>query len=377
MKILQLIYESHGSPFGFGGAGVRAYEIYRRLKDRHEIDLLCMRYPGARNGEHHGLQHIFVGAETRHLGASVAAYTVKASWFVKRFGARYDVIVENFLPATPFFAKLLTDTPVVLQVQGVMQAHALRKFPPYYSAPLYLAERLYPKLYDNLLFVSEVTKRRVLGRHRGRIKLCEVIPNGVAKELFREGDEEEDYILFFSRIDIYTKGLDVLVKAFEELSRQIPGVVLKLAGFPADDVAALLAALPEDVKRRVEYLGFVEGRAKMALLSKAKLLVLPSRHESAPICLLEAAACGKPVVVSDIPELDVVETIGFGLSFPSGSVERLRERLQILLTDETLRRRMGAAGRAWAAGYLWDSIAADFEDVLRKAAHPAEQAVRV
>ena len=33
MKILQIIYESFGSPFGFGGAGVRAYEIYKRLKD--------------------------------------------------------------------------------------------------------------------------------------------------------------------------------------------------------------------------------------------------------------------------------------------------------------------------------------------------------
>jgi hypothetical protein len=37
MKILQLIYESFNSPFGFGGAGGRAYEIYKRLTERHDI----------------------------------------------------------------------------------------------------------------------------------------------------------------------------------------------------------------------------------------------------------------------------------------------------------------------------------------------------
>lgn len=373
MNILQLIYESRGSPFGFGGAGIRAHEIYRRLKDRHEIDVVCMRYPGAHDGETDGLRHIFVGAESRHLSVSVVGYTVKASSFVKRFGDRYDIIVENFLPSTPFFAKFLTETPVILQVQGVMDGHALRKFPPYYSGPMYLVERFYPRLYDRLVFVSEATKARVLARHHGRINLCEVVPNGVGKELFSEQSEEEDYILFFSRIDVYTKGLDVLVQAFAKLSRHAPGLVLKLAGFPSDDIAGLVAPLPGDVKRKVEYVGFVEGRAKTALLAKAKFLVLPSRHESAPICLLEAAACGKPVIVSDILELDFVEKMGLGLSFPSGSVDRLHEKMEILLTNQPLRKRMGEAGRAWSAGYLWDDIAIAFEDVLKKAAHGVER----
>ena len=67
MKILQIIYESFGNPFGFGGAGVRAYEIYKRIKDRHDVTLLCMRYPGARDGEIQGLKHVFVGVETKNL----------------------------------------------------------------------------------------------------------------------------------------------------------------------------------------------------------------------------------------------------------------------------------------------------------------------
>jgi glycosyltransferase involved in cell wall biosynthesis len=250
MRILQLIYESAGSPFGFGGAGVRAYEIYRRLGDRHEIDLLCMRYPGAQDGVSAGLRHVFVGTECRSLTRSVAAYTVRAASFVRRFGARYDVVVENFLPSTPFFAGLLTRTPVVLQVQGVMGPHALRKFPVHYAGPLFAVERLYPALYDKLVFVSEATKARVLARRRRRLALCEVIPNGVPKQLLTQEGGDDDYILFFSRIDVYTKGLDVLLEAFTALARRVPGVRLTLAGFPADDVVSLLSTLPADVRPR-------------------------------------------------------------------------------------------------------------------------------
>src|SRR5512139_583687 len=133
MKILQIIYESLGNPYGFGGAGVRAYEIYRRLRDRHDITLLCMRYPGARDGEIEGLRHVFVGSDRRGLTRSVLAYTLETAAFVRKRGREFDVIVENFLPSTPFFSTLLTKTPIVLQIQGIMEHHSLRKFNPLYS----------------------------------------------------------------------------------------------------------------------------------------------------------------------------------------------------------------------------------------------------
>jgi hypothetical protein len=95
MKILQIIYESSGCLFGFGGAGVRAYEIYKRLKDRHDITLLCMKYPGAEDGEREGLKHVFVGTESRSLTRSVLAYTVKAAQFVRKHADNFDVIIEN------------------------------------------------------------------------------------------------------------------------------------------------------------------------------------------------------------------------------------------------------------------------------------------
>lgn len=67
------------------------------------------------------------------------------------------------------------------------------------------------------------------------------------------------------------------------------------------------------------------------MLSEAKIFVLPSQNESFPVCILEAAAFMKSVIVSDIPELSFVLKEGFGLSFKSGSADDLSEKIVFCL----------------------------------------------
>ena len=365
MKILQLIYESPGSPFGFGGAGVRASEIYIRLKDRHDITFLCMKYPGAEDIEIKGLKYIFAGTESPNLTKSVLAYTVKTTHFVRNYGGDFDIIVENFLPMTPFFAKFVTRTPVILQVQGIMERHSIKKFSPLYFIPIYPVERFYPLLYDRFIFVSDVTKEKVMAGRKGKLMIAPVISNGIGRELLETTPEDREYILFFSRLDIYTKGLDLLIDAFEMISPAFPCLRLILAGYEFDRYAELMSGRPSRIRELIEYAGFVTGDEKVKLLSGAKMFVLPSRHESLPISILEAAACGKPVIVSDIPELAFVSREGFGFSFRSGSAKELSDKMRLLLEDKKKREDAGRRGREFAAQFLWDNIAVQFEDVLK------------
>lgn len=365
MKILQIIYESFDNPFGFGGAGVRAYEIYKRLNNKHDITLLCMRYPGARDGKVQGLRHIFVGAESPNLAKSVLSYTAGAANFVRKHGKEFDIIVENFLPSMPFFSRFLTKTPVLLQVQGIMEKHSFKKTNLFYSVPMYFFERFYPSLYDKFIFVSDITKDKVMKRVGGNVKLCQVIPNGIGMELLTLTPSEGDYILFFSRIDIYTKGLDILMSAFRLISPEFPGLRLILAGYEFDSYARLVSGLPADVRGKVEYAGFLTGDEKNRLLAGAKIVILPSRHESSPISILEAAACGKPLITSDIAELSFVEKNNMGVTFLSGSVKGLKEQMELLLRDAGLRRRLGIHGREYSGNFLWDDIAVEFEKTLQ------------
>ncbi len=368
MRILQLIYESLGSPFGFGGAGVRAYEIYKRLKDRHDITLICMKYPGAKDGEIDGLKHIFLGTESRTLSKSVFAYTVRTSNFIKKYGKNFDVIVENFLPSTPFFSRFLTKTPVILQIQGIMGKHSFKKFAPYYSIPMYLVERFYPSLYDRFIFVSDVTKQKVMSKinNKNGIRFSPVIPNGINKELLNIDSKEDDYILFMSRIDVYTKGLDLLIEAFKSVASEFPSIKLILTGYEFDKFDKLLSGLSASLKNRIRYAGFLTGDEKVSLLSRAKLFVLPSRHESAPVSILEAAACGKPLIVSDIPELRFVSEEGFGLNFHCDKASCLSEKIKLLLNNKDMRISMGQKARRYAERFSWDKIAIDFENALKK-----------
>jgi len=207
-----------------------------------------------------------------------------------------------------------------------------------------------------------------MARRKRKAKLCLVIPNGIDRELLQTIPEDSGYILFLSRIDTYTKGLDLLMDAFEMISSGYPNLRLILAGYEFDKFDKLMSERPSSLRRKIEYAGFVTGHEKIKLLSGARIFVLPSRHESSPISILEAAACGIPVIVSDIPELAFVTKEEFGISFPAGSANGLSEKIRLLLDDSGTREAAGKRGRTFAAQFLWDSIAMQFEETLRNVA---------
>lgn len=365
MRILQVIYESYGNPFGIGGAGVRAYEVYKRLQARHEITFLCMKYPGAKDGEIDGIRHVFAGTESSSLAVSVLTYSMKASWFIKKYGGDFDVIVENFLPSTPFFSKFLSDSPVLLQIQGVWGFHYVKKFGLIFGIPMYIMEKIYLRLYKKFILVTEVNMTPLMKR----AEKYYVIPNGTNGNFVDDPEPEGDYILFLSRIDTYHKGLDILIDAFEKIAGRFDGLRLVLAGYEFNSADALIQRLPAGIRARVSYAGFVSGEEKWRLISGAKVFVLPSRIEAYPISILEAMACGRAVLTSDIPELRFVDAKQLGLTFSSGSVDGLAEKLEILLLDDVLRKKMGDRGREFARNNLWDSIAVQFEDALKLTVH--------
>lgn len=364
MKILQLVYESPGSPFGFGGAGIRAQEIYKRLSQRHKITLLYMKYPNAKNSNDSNIKHIFLGTESRSVIKSVISYTLKASYFIKNHGHEFDIIVENFLPCMPFCSSFLTKTPVILQIQGIMGKHAFGKYKFIYALPMYILEKIYPKIFNKFMFVSQVTQNQLLNNIKRKDLSSYLVPNGIDIAYLNSVRQEDNYILFLSRIDKYQKGVDILIKAFSLIVKKYPNLSLILAGYELDNVNCLLKDYPAEIRTKIEYVGFVTGKKKLELLSNAILFVLPSRYESQPISIIEAAACRTPVIVSDIPELKFTVENGFGISFSANSVTDLKEKIEFVIKNEKIRQQMGLNGREYAKNYTWDKISDEYEKAL-------------
>ena len=397
MKILHLLYESRDDHFGIGGVGIRAYEIYKYLKDRHDITLLCKKYPGAKDGEIEGLRHLFVGTESKSLAKTLLSYAYHSAVFVKQHGEDFDIIIEEFSPAIPTFLHAFIKKPLILQVQGYTGTLYFKKYNLAYASILYSLESLRPRFYDNFIFINAETVKRLLSEDISldrrdaacptgnmypcisrsgvspdlpslkRKKNIEIIPNGISPELLDISPEEGDYILYIGRIDIYGKGLDILIKAYEEFYKSFPDIRLVIAGDGRDRelFKAELMKLPDNIRRNIELLGWVSGNKKREIIRRALYAVFPSRHETQGIAILEAMACGKAVVVSEIPNFSYITTIRAGISFKTGDALSLAQAMKDLITSNE-RKEMAQRGRDWVKDYTWDRIALNYQEFLYK-----------
>lgn len=154
-------------------------------------------------------------------------------------------------------------------------------------------------------------------------------------------------ILLASRL-LWDKGVGVLVDAARILKAQGQEVRFVLAGEPDPGNPT---SISETQLHAWQQQGLVEWwgwQADMlAVYAQSHIVVLPSFHEGVPTGLLEAAACARPIVASDIPGCRTVVVDGEnGLLVPPRQAQPLAQALQRLLSDPDLRGRMGQAGRS-------------------------------
>lgn len=201
-----------------------------------------------------------------------------------------------------------------------------------------------------------------------------LIPNGVQIERF-DGDwttvtpsikslaKRADLILFLGRIN-WKKGLDRLANALVSLDHGHVVIAGTDDGYESELKQLLVDLQVED---RVTFVGQVTGNDKQALLNAAALLVLPSYNENFGNVVLEAMAAALPTVVTkDVGASSLVESTKSGLVV-DGSTASLKNGLDCLLRDRTLRERMGLSGQAAAQkDYGWRPIAERFEACYRK-----------
>jgi glycosyltransferase involved in cell wall biosynthesis len=146
------------------------------------------------------------------------------------------------------------------------------------------------------------------------------------------------------------KGVRSLVEAHRRLRGQGHDIELLLAGTPDPENPTSISEQELRIWGRepgVTWLGHVEDIR--TLWAESHIAVLPSRREGLPKSLLEAAACGRPLVATDVPGCREVARPGHtGLLVPADAPGPLAEAIAALAADPELRQRMGAAARALA-----------------------------
>ena len=176
---------------------------------------------------------------------------------------------------------------------------------------------------------------------------------------------DKPIILFLGRVH-YGKGLELLVPALAQMKRS--DAMLVIAGPNAEGYGETIERLMAEhrVTERVIFTGMIAGQEKLAALADADLLSAPSFHENFGLAVIEALACGTPVVISDQVNIyPDIQAAGVGGVVPM-DVAALAREIDRWLEDESMRRTAAAKAPAFVRErYDWDQIARRWVDHYR------------
>lgn len=274
----------------------------------------------------------------------------ESAWIPQNFEAPVVVTVHDLISLLPQFSRYFQES--------------YRQ--EFYSSMKYAIDNKY-----ELIAISENTKKDILSLFDGDEDRIHVIPNGYSNELFYPDNNLEviedlgitqPYILYLGALDA-RKGIREIVNAFETIGNKYD-VKLVLTG----NIEALHKDNLKDVLEKASrneniiFTGYVSDIQKRILMSCAELFLFPSEYEGFGLPVIEAMACGTPVIttnVSSIPEAGGDAAI----YVEPGNAEMLASEIKHILDDSELRIELSRKGLEHCKSFSWDNTASMVEKV--------------
>lgn len=221
-------------------------------------------------------------------------------------------------------------------------------------------------LADHVLTVSELARAGYVetGVPADRVHAVAV---GADTRLFHPGADGTRVLsapctFLFAGATIHRKGIDVLLQAFAELRQHHPGAARLVVVGPRGDSHALFERLED---RDVEVRPSVAQDELVELYRRADCFVLPSRHDSFGMTVIEAMACGLPAIVSEmVGAREAIEEGRSGWVVPIADPHTLAARMAWCVTNRATLAAMRPAARAAAERYNWDRYASRLVETL-------------
>lgn len=357
-----------------GGAEIHLHEILKRMVARgHRATLFATGFPGgAALDEVDGIRVI-----RRGLWWNANFVLPRAMGeFLRRESA--DLVVED-INKIPFLAPRHTRTPVLAVVPHLFGSTVFRETNPLFALYVMAWEALIPRVYRDCRFtaISASTRDDLVARGIDAERI-DVVLCGLDHSLFRRlpdvARDPRPTLVHFGRMRRY-KAIDVVIRALAIVRRSVPDARLVIIGDGPDRARLERIARDENVAGAVEFAGRMSGEAMVRVLNRCHVFLNASPKEGWGLTVVEANACGVPVVGSNRPGLrDSIQDGVTGFLVPYGDVEAFAEKTAALLKDHALHESMSAAGEAWARSLTWDRCADEMERVFLRAALTAAKA---
>jgi glycosyltransferase involved in cell wall biosynthesis len=382
---LACVVQRYGADIA-GGSELHCRDVAQRLAPQHEITVLtsCAR-------DYVSWQNEYPAGESTDGAVRVIRFTVSQPRRLHEFSSLSDEVFEGGTPREQQEAWFRENGPQVPGLLDHLRQHGrsydavlfwtFRYYPSFFGVPL-VRDRavLLPTAEDDpavhldileeffktpaaYLFLTPEEQALVSARAGRTLVPSAVIGTGLepagpppSRDLLRSRDIPDDYILYLGRVD-RNKGCETLLEYFQEYASTSPTIPLVLAG---------PVKLQIPTHDRIRALGYVSDDLRAALLSHARLLVVPSPYESLGIALLEAWNHGVPALVNARCQVlkEQVRRANGGLHYRSFS--EFCEALDYLASHPDARRTLGTQGlRFVEREYRWPAVLPRVEGVLR------------
>lgn len=274
----------------------------------------------------------------------------------------------------------LSGCPAVVTVHDLSFVRYPQAFPPMQRLYLRSQARRSARSARRIIAVSQATRRDVAGLLGAPAERVDVVYNGVdaafrpapaseVAEFRRRKGLPERFILHLGTLEP-RKNLVRLVQAFDQVRRQAgrpAELKLVLAGGRGWDYAAIFQEVARlGLGQEVLFPGYVPDQELPWWYRSATVFAYPSLLEGFGLPVVEAMACGTPVVTSNTSSLPEVAGEAALLVDPASS-EMLADALQAVLSDPALAQNLAAAGLAQAGRFSWQRTARETAAVYRSA----------
>ncbi len=349
-----------------GGAEIHLHEILTRMAARgHRVTLFASGFEGATTFDaYDGIDVVRHGS---WYNANFALPRAARAFLEKE---RADLVLED-INKIPFFMPWHTDVPVMPIVPHLFGATVFRETNPIFGTYVWLWERLIPRVYRHCRFavISPSTRDDLVARGIPREQI-DVVLCGLDHGTFRLVDGvqrfENPTLVHFGRMRRY-KGIDIVIRAYARVRERIPDARLVIVGDGPERGALEKLVDRLGLRDGVEFTGRMAVEDMVRLLNRCHVFLNASPKEGWGLTVVEANACGVPVIGSDRPGLrDSIRHGETGFLVPYGDVEAFAARAVELLSDAGLWSRMSRAGLEWARSLTWDRCADEMEILFRR-----------
>jgi glycosyltransferase involved in cell wall biosynthesis len=337
-----------------GGAEVYVHRLLKSLAQRgHKVTLFCATFPGCRQRDTiDGIEHIRYAGRFLMYPKSILCYR-------RHICGRFDIIVES-INGVPFFTPLFAKEIVIPFIHQLTRENWYSALPSPLAFTGYHLEDHLLRLYKNrpAMVPSESTKadlERLGFRNVTVIYGAQDIepPEKITKE-------KKPTLIYLGRLT-KSKRVDNAIMALKKVRESVPDALLWIAGSGPEENALKKLAGSLGLSDHVFFFGRISQQKKAELLSRAHLMLLPAVREGWGLVVLEASACGTPVIGYDVEGLrDSIKNGVNGYLVENGNVEVLASSSTRLLKDQKSLESLSESSVVYSKKFSWEKTADAF-----------------